>query len=215
MTTTHTNCTHPSTKAARALCRTAAASGRTHDEQRKLTILDNATASRRAMIDAKPVDYSAFKYEFEADTCWKCSGTGHLPHYAGIHGGVCYSCNGSGKKLTRAGRAAKKIHDEWIASHLMVEAATLKPGDKFRPTAVDGWKTIVEIDYDARYVGTSTVGSGDAAKTTEIYHISIVSQKCTWSMPADSLVQRSATPAERNVLIALIADRKGTILTAR
>lgn len=51
--TTHANCTHPKTKAARALCRTAAASGRTHDEQRKLNIQDNATASRRAVIADK------------------------------------------------------------------------------------------------------------------------------------------------------------------
>lgn len=35
-------------------------------------------------------------------TCPKCSGSGHLSQYAGIAGGVCFSCQGRGFKYGRA-----------------------------------------------------------------------------------------------------------------
>lgn len=197
-TTTHTNCTHPATKAARAACRKG-----------KAPVAEAPAASPLAAI----TDYTNVKYEFESVTCIRCLGSGTYPSAA--WNGVCLGCNGTGKKLTRAGLAAKKVHDAWIADHLMVRADSLTAGDKFRPNRVDGWKTVVSIDTEPHYVGKSTIGTGDDAVTTEMWHITIVSQKTTWSMPADSLVQRNATPAERNALIAAIANRKGTILIDR
>lgn len=50
--TRHANCTHKATKADRDICRTAAQSGRTYDEQRRLIIQANAIANRRATIAA-------------------------------------------------------------------------------------------------------------------------------------------------------------------
>jgi len=35
-------------------------------------------------------------------TCPKCTGTGYLSQYAGIAGGVCFSCAGRGVKLGKA-----------------------------------------------------------------------------------------------------------------
>ncbi len=35
-------------------------------------------------------------------TCPKCAGSGHLSQYAGIAGGVCFSCEGLGHKFGRA-----------------------------------------------------------------------------------------------------------------
>lgn len=31
------------------------------------------------------------------ENCWKCNGTGHLPHYAHIANGACFACGGTGK----------------------------------------------------------------------------------------------------------------------
>ena len=35
--------------------------------------------------------------ELTGDTCGKCGGTGKLPWYSHIMGGVCFACKGSGK----------------------------------------------------------------------------------------------------------------------
>jgi hypothetical protein len=207
--TTHTNCTHPATKAARAACRKAS-----HEAARNTArvSVEELQAAVDAMTKTAPADYSSMKYEFENTTCGRCAGTGTYPSAA--WNGVCLGCNGRGWVLTRAGKAAKAIHDQWITDHLTITAAELKVGDKFRPNAVDGWKTVVEIDPNGGTV-TTTIGSGDNAVTTTKQNMIIRTIKTSYGMPADSPVIRSATPDERNLLIDRIAKLKGTLLTPR
>ena len=215
MTTTrrsHADCTHEATSAARAICRKAADSGRTHDEQIKLIIRDNRTASRKAIIETKITDYSAFNYAFDSVQCWKCSGTGHLPHYAGIHGGVCFSCGGAGKTLTRSGKAAKKKHDAWVDAHLMIAVPDIEVGMKIKPSPRDGFKTIT-AKGEPKTNGRSKIGDGPW-----VDHIVIVfdtMKSGSYGLTTTSTVQRAATPEERNELVAHIASLKGTILTPR
>lgn len=205
-TTKHTDCTHPATKAARAACRKGTAQ----------PVAKTEAASPLA------TDYTNVDYAFETTECDRCAGgtPGFLAHYAGVYGGVCFKCNKSGQSkskgrvLTRAGAAAKKAHDAWIADHLMIPARDLKPGMMFRPSPVEGWKTVVSVE-EPRKNGTTTIGSGDNAVTTENWMITVVTQKMTWGLMVDSLVQRNATPEERAALIAHIANRKGTIITPR
>lgn len=206
--TTHTNCTHPATKAARAACRKGQAQPTTVE----------AVVKTAAKIAAEPVDYSTMDYEFDTIECRKCWGSGtpgYLPHYAGIYGGVCFSCNQgggntTGRKLTRAGQAAKAKHDAWIVEHLSVPLTSLKPGDKFRPSMTEDWRTIVAIDSEPHYAGKYTIGSGDNAVTTEMWHINVETKKMHFSMDANREVIRPATQAERSALIAHIAGLKGT-----
>lgn len=214
MTTTrrsHADCTHPSTPAARAACR----KGQHEAGLNSKVLATEAQLDEMAAWLDKPaaVDYSTMTYRFETETCSRCAGTGTYPSSA--WNGVCLGCNGNGESLTRAGRAAKKIHDQWMIDNLTVEARTLQPGQKFQPNQVDGWKTVVEIDTEPHYVGKSTIGSGDNAVTTEMWHITIRTQRTSYGMPADSSVIRSATAEERNALLTRIAKLKGTILTAR
>lgn len=208
-TTKHTNCTHPATKAARAACRKGSAQ-------------PVAAAPRSPLAEA--VDYTKFDYAFDSTECPKCFGSGtpgYLSQYAGIYGGVCFRCNSgggntTGRILTRAGQAAKKAHDAWIAEHLTIPARDLQPGMKFRRIGTsDGWRTVVSINPEPYHAGSMTIGSGDDAVTTEMWHIDITTQKITLSMSADAPVQRTATQAERAELIAAIAGRKGTILTPK
>lgn len=42
---------------------------------------------------------------FEKQTCGRCGGSGHHS-YNERHGSICYGCSGSGKRLTRKGKAA-------------------------------------------------------------------------------------------------------------
>ena len=32
------------------------------------------------------------------NTCYKCGGTGYLPEYNHISGGICFACNGAGEE---------------------------------------------------------------------------------------------------------------------
>jgi hypothetical protein len=80
----------------------------------------------------------------------------------------------------------------------------------------EGWKTIVEIDTTPHYAGKMTVGSGDNAVTTEMWHIDVKTKNGTiHSMDKDRTVIRPATQAERSALIAHIAGLKGTHLTPK
>lgn len=217
MTTTrrsHADCTHPRTPAARAICRKAADSGRTHDEQVKLIIRDNRTASRKAIIEKKITEYSALDYTFESITCWKCSGTGHLPHHASVHGGVCYPCGGAGKTLTRSGKAAKKKHDAWVAEHLMIAVTDVEVGMKIKPSPREGFKTIT-AKGEPKTNGRSRIGGEDAPWIDHVVIVFETLKSGSYALITTSTVQRAATPEERNELIRHIASLKGTILTPR
>lgn len=87
-------------------------------------------------------------------TCGKCGGRGHLPEYAGIRQGVCFSCNGLGYTLRAANwRPSIKfpihfIHDgadllvRWVSAKSAEEA--LKKA-KAKPTGI--------YDVATMYVG--------------------------------------------------------------
>jgi hypothetical protein len=38
-----------------------------------------------------------FDDDFNDDVCMRCGGTGYLPEYNHVEGGVCFSCGGSGR----------------------------------------------------------------------------------------------------------------------
>lgn len=142
------------------------------------------------------VDYSLTTFEFERRACGRCGGTGRYP--SARWNGVCLACQGAGKILTRAGRAAKKIHDAWIAENLTVEAQTLRVGDRFRPSShVNDWKTIESIQV---------MEGGQVVLATK--HMNYV-------LPLTGEVLRTATPEEHNALVIRLARLKGTVLTAR
>lgn len=54
--------------------------------------------------------------------CPKCGGTGHIPHYAGIANGVCFTCAGNGKVAYRATKKKVVPMNAYFAS--LVETIT-------------------------------------------------------------------------------------------
>lgn len=49
-----------------------------------------------------------FKEDFaHTEPCWKCGGSGFLPHYAHIDNGTCWDCMGSGQHLHLGDKAIK------------------------------------------------------------------------------------------------------------
>ena len=149
--TTHTNCTHPATKAARAACRRAAGS---------TTIPRVAVA--KAQAEAAPAARQIKSVVWERETCTRCGGTGRYP--SACWNGVCLGCNGQGTKLTPNGKRAVTKYNAFLAANYTATVADLKPGDKIFKQG--RWVTVHDIDLDyTKYSGNgyTTIGAGDNA----------------------------------------------------
>lgn len=96
---------------------------------------------------------------FETDTCGRCAGSGTYPSAA--WNGVCLGCSGSGKKLTRRGRAARMAYDA-VMAEMEVPAPDIAVGDLIQVTVsmagAKRWERVTEL------VENSGVGYGDPVR---------------------------------------------------
>jgi len=67
------------------------------------------------------------KILFETTDCGRCGGCGEYSFNL-RDGKRCFGCGGSGKVLSRAGRAARKIYDQ-VMEEMNVPANTVQAGD--------------------------------------------------------------------------------------
>ena len=118
-TTSHANCTHEATKAARARCRAGKA------QQPAATVV-----IAKAQAEAPPAPRRIREIVWERVTCTRCGGSGQYP--SACWQGMCLGCNGKGEKLTRAGAAAMKKFEAYIAAHHTKMMIDLEPGDIVR-----------------------------------------------------------------------------------
>lgn len=194
---THTNCTHPATKAGRAACR-------------KGRPMPTAIEAKAAQVEAPRLIKSI---SFETTTCDRCGGTAYMPFSA--WGGVCLKCNksgkGNGQMLTRAGKAAAKAFDDYIAAHHTKMMIDLQPGDMVR--SVNGRHTVVEVDPTMMHNGTCTIGAGDNARTFSSIYITVRYAKFTEQV--GPYVEAILQPRGDDMQAAFrhVANRKGVTVT--
>ena len=60
----------------------------------------NSMDSLNQLLNTKRATFNFMENEFakprhHSNQCSRCSGTGYLPHFSHVAGGVCFSCNGS------------------------------------------------------------------------------------------------------------------------
>ncbi len=142
--TSHSNCTHPATKSARAACRKGRLNAGPEVTFANVTMAPALAAAMQRIV----------KIEWERETCSRCAGTGQYPSPAWQ--GVCLKCGGKGKMLTRAGRAALAKYDAYLAAHHTKNMIDLEPGDIVRDH--DGRRTVVEVDRTIKPMGTTSIG---------------------------------------------------------
>lgn len=141
-TTSHANCTHEATKAARARCRAGKA-------QQPATV-----RVAKAQAETLPAPRRIREIVWERVTCTRCGGSGRYP--SACWQGVCLGCSGKGEKLTRAGAAAMKKFEAYIAAHHTKMMIDLEPGDIVRDR---GRKlTVVSVDPEIRHTGLTKIG---------------------------------------------------------
>jgi hypothetical protein len=122
---------------------------------------DCIDAATPAAVDAGIPAASAPKktsIRFETTECGRCSGGGTYPSL--VDNGRCFTCSGTGKVLSRNGKAARKAYDAAIAERCTVDLADLKPGDvvwHYRSTAAmetrKGWVTVESVTPDTLNAG--------------------------------------------------------------
>lgn len=129
--------------------------------------------------------------KFDADTCGRCGGTGQ--YHSGVYGNVCFACNGGGRRLTRAGKAAWARWEAWKQEHLTFPAEQAKAGD-----------TVIVMGRRVRLVEDARV-DGE--------HIMLKSARCSDGVFAGTRIERVPTAADFRAAYAEIAGRGIELIT--
>ena len=77
---------------------------------------------------------------FETETCNRCGGSGQYPSAAWQ--GMCLGCNGTGRRMTRRGKAAKRRYDE-IIEKMCKPVTEIEVGDRVQFASSHKWFTTV------------------------------------------------------------------------
>jgi hypothetical protein len=85
---------------------------------------------------------------FELTACGRCGGCGEYSFNL-RDGSTCYGCSGSGKALSRAGKAARKAY-EAVMSGMTHTYADVKREDRVRPPSTYAgprmWRTVADVE---------------------------------------------------------------------
>ena len=92
---------------------------------------------------------TAQRIVFEMGACGRCGGGGEYS-YCQRYGTMCFGCNGSGKRLTRNGRAAANKLRAFLEKTYSVPAREIAVGDRVRVSTMGGLKrgTVREVRAD-------------------------------------------------------------------
>lgn len=159
--------------------------------------------------------------KFQTDDCSRCGGTGRMPYSA--YGGVCFKCNGHGKTMTAAGRAARKTFLATRAAACSRKRADeVVPGDRISTdlagTGSNGFKTVIEIEQKSSSLRKATeaeIADGSATHgeyTRDETKINIEFAKVTMPIARDAEVLVFSEEAQRTA-IQKVLKRKGVIVT--
>jgi DnaJ-class molecular chaperone len=210
--TTHTNCTHPATKADRAACR----KGRVAKPSAANLGLEMMPTAKAAKAEAvKPAEALIASIAYETVTCDRCAGSGTYPSAAWQ--GVCLKCSGKGNMLTRNGRAAYKKYEAYLAANHTKLAIDLQPGDDIRK--MGRWVRVHDVDTTIRnHGGHTTIGSGDNAVSFCSIFINYTTRLADGTTvlngvgPYDTMIVRPRGEAQQ-LAFRHVANMKGCIVT--
>jgi hypothetical protein len=143
---------------------------------------------------------------FELTECGRCGGCGEFSFNL-RDGTRCYGCGGTGKTLSRAGKAARKAY-EAIMAGMTHTYADVKPNDRVRPPATYAgprkWRTVADV--------TIRGGAKRDGVAIDTYHV-------TFADGSGVAALGGSTPIDiydRDIFMAAvrrIADLKGAIVT--
>lgn len=91
---------------------------------------------------------------FEMGVCGRCGGGGEYS-FCARYGTMCFGCQGSGKRLTRNGKAAANKVRDFLNETYSVAASTIEVGDRVRVPTMNGLKrgTVKSVAADEKNGG--------------------------------------------------------------
>lgn len=141
---------------------------------------------------------------YEREECTRCGGTGQYP--SACYNGLCLGCSGTGRKLTRRGKAAKAKIDALLNSLCAVRVDALAPGMRVRTTDASG-KTRSSVRRGA--IIKAVRATGTAAWNGEpAYEVSFNGITCA-GLPASNVWALIPTPEQFAQAEALAAKLAG------
>ena len=137
---------------------------------------------------------SAFETAFETTTCSRCCGSGKYSFNL-IHGSRCYGCGGSGKVLTKRGKAAQK----WFRDAISRPAREVPVGwlvwwPDVSAMGKSKWVTVADSS-EPHQIGTS--GNGEPLMVVDF--ITMSGSKC--GVSPDTLVRAVESIAQRDAVL--------------
>ena len=96
--------------------------------------------------------------------CPKCNGTGHIPAYSHIHGGVCFRCDGRGKVHANTSD---------FQSDLYLDFAVISTGQKMVYDSKGRTKEVVSLGYVVRCSYLYEYGKGNVDCKAHWWHFKV------------------------------------------
>ncbi len=146
---------------------------------------------------------------YDMETCGRCGGTGHYS-YNQIDGTVCYGCNGTKRRLTRAAKKAQAAVEAFKKERFSIAVEAVRIGDRivYDHTA----RTVVEVERRAH-----AFGHGAGSGITLTFSKPIPSQFGAYSsigMAASATIQKAVSGADWLEVVAFARTiRKGITIT--
>lgn len=151
------------------------------------------------------------KIVFDMADCGRCGGTGSMPFAA--YGGVCFGCNGKGRKLTARGRAAHRKLEAWAEQNLIVAASAVEVGDRVHVMGKSVKVTARTTKLGAGRVSSRTVIDGEAVDTTvQLGETTIESATCGYTVAAHAPVRRGWTRETLTLAAPVVARMSGATI---
>lgn len=116
---------------------------------------------------------------FETKTCDRCGGSGSHSFNL-MHGSRCYGCGGTGKTLTKSGKAAQSLFRDLIS----VEPSKVQPGwlvwwSDINPMAAGKWVRVsdVQVASDGAVYFTTQGGRKSGIKGGKVRAVESINQR--------------------------------------
>ncbi|MFD9596803.1 hypothetical protein ACFWA9_29200 [Kitasatospora sp. NPDC059973] len=137
---------------------------------------------------------------FAAETCTRCAGDKKFRQYAHVRAGRCFTCKGTGRKLSRTGRAAQKAFEALVAERTGIDCGAVTVGMVIESSSPLGapW-SVDRIDTVANDSGTVTRWAVHVRPTGE--------DRCT--LPAGHTLLRHMPEAVEQAAREIAARYKG------
>lgn len=145
------------------------------------------------------------KITYEKTECSRCGGCGHYS-YNQMTGSICFKCNGSGKQLTRKGKAALKAITQFFDDNYRVAVEDLVTGCQIRDTD-NAWRTVERVEFEGG--GRSKTGNGPWV----ISHAIVTPKVTLCCRPGATYVVRPTKEQFNDELVPFARRYSGAIIT--